>query len=305
MEYDINGKLMKTRSTFQEFLDVSAECAEISEQSGAGDNGSLEVCSEPDSFYGDALTYEEMLGFCYSGYNARAIQDMGDRVDEHLTTIQDDDELSVDGESLDVGTFLSGSDKCFWRESDERPKRAQIHIVFSSNATAGHGSDAFLVHGGTLVALANALDAQYDVKVSGYFTNTGVFTGKGCQVFEIKDYPEAMDCARLGAVTHPSWFRRIGFAMFESLGKFLGESECRTGYGRSITDRDRAQVVDDHEFAEWCRIDEDEIVVDFPAPSRHQFAHGPAKAAEWLEREIDKIKSKVEAGEQHIKMFDE
>lgn len=318
MEYEVidkSGKqkqLTMTRATFQEQVEVATACAMLSRErmeQGRGCYSSVNVLQRPDDFFGNALTFERneqgngMLDICYNGYNAKAIGAVGANIEEVLMTERPNDELAVDGESLDVGTYLSGSDRCFWRESDRKEKRAQIHIVFSSNATADHGADAFLTHGGALVALANILEQDYDVKVSGYFTNGGVFGGGGCQVFEIKDYSEAMDCARLGAVTHPSWFRRIGFAMFESLGEYVGDERIRSGYGYSLTDKEREQVIKDDHFAEWCRIDEDEIVLDFPAPSRKWFKKGPAKAAEWLSNEISKTKVKVTSGEKHIKMW--
>jgi hypothetical protein len=117
----------------------------------------------------------------------------------------------------------------------------------------------------------------------------------------IKDYDESVDIPRIGATTHPSFFRRIGFAWFEGFGASIGKPEW-SGYGCSETGASRPAVISDEEFAEWLRVEKDEIVIDLPAADLSCFK-SESSTATWLANAIDKIKEAIATKNNYIQLF--
>jgi len=287
-------RLVKIATTFHEYVQLANEYKDTNE------GQSCTVRSKSGEFHGDALTFEQMYDRCYDGYNAKAIGEQRKKIAELFQCERPMDELRVSGEALDVPTFLSGEPKCFW-ESTTEERKARVHIAYASNCTAGHGAQAFLNHGGVIAALCDIIADQADTKISCYVSNTGVYAGKGLSAITIKDYDESVDIPRIGATTHPSFFRRIGFAWFEGFGASIGKPEW-SGYGCSETGANRPAVISDEEFAEWLRVEKDEIVIDLPAADLSCFK-SESSTATWLANAIDKIKEAIATKNNYIQLF--
>lgn len=295
MRYEINGKLCKIATTFHEYVQLANEFK-------ADDYGSMYRTKGNCEFYGDANTFEQMYDRCYDGYNAKAIGEQRRKIAELFQSERPTDEMRVSGEALDVPTYLSGDPKCFWESTTEQ-RKARVHIAYSTNCVAGVNAESFLNHGGAMAVLCDLIADEADTKISLYVSNTHVYGGKGLNTVTIKEYDEAVDIPRIGATTHPSFFRRIGFAWFEGFGPSIGKPQSWVGTGCSQTGKDRARyVVSDEEFSEWLRIDNDEIVVDLPAADLPVF-RTEERTADWLASAVDTLLEGIKSGNKHITLF--
>jgi hypothetical protein len=296
MRYEITEeKLTKVYTTFDEFVEMSKVWA-IDEGLG-----SSSVRHERNrDFFGDAPDFPTMHRRCYDGYGSAKISksrvELSGMIDIDMPT----DELRYEGDELDVPTYLSGEMRCFWGEAYEAKPPKRIHMTYASNCVAGVDDKSFANHGGAVCVIADALmSLRAQVKVTCTFTNTNVFTDKGLQAILIKDYDESVDVSRIGVTTHPSWFRRIGFRWLESFMYSIGK-EGR-GYGCSMTGSRRNEVVSDEEFADWLRIDADEIVIDLPAANLGIFTSAD-RTAEWVKGAVERIMSEGEVSK-YIKIW--
>lgn len=293
MRYEIKDKLTKTQCTFSEFVEKSVSAPEKG-------YGSSEVSKGRDSFYGDARSFEEMVERCYDGYNAKAIGKVRADLNGLFNAKESEDVRSFLGDSLDMGAYSQGNPLCFEQSVDDYGK-PKVHLLFSTNAVGGVDADSFLNQGGAIAVLCDQLCEGADVKISLYITNSNVFTGKGCQIVTLKDYEESVDIPRIGAVGHPSFFRRIGFRWFENANTLI-DPKCRAGYGSSRTGKDRTDVISHEEFYEWVRIANDEFVVDCPAPDLQEF-RSKEDTHDWLKNNLKKIKTAINGGEKSIQLF--
>jgi len=294
MRYEINGTLCKIATNFHEYVQLS------NTYKNGDPYGSCHKIKKPDEFHGDALTYEDMYDRCYDGYNAKEIGEKRRKIAQLFQSERPTDEMRVSGEALDVPTYLSGDPKCFW-ESTTEARKARVHLSYASNCVAGVNANAFLNHGGAMAVLCDIMSDQADTKITCYVSNTHVYGGKGLNSITIKDYDEVVDLPRIGATTHPSFFRRIGFAWFEGFGHSIGK-EGWDNFGCSQTGKNRPAVISDEEFAEWLRIESDEVVVDLPAADLRAF-ESEEKTAAWLELTIENLLEQIKAGNKYIKLF--
>lgn len=294
MRYEIKDELTKVQTTFSEFVE-KANSAPIKGY------GSSEVEKRKSPFYGDARSFEEMYSRCYDGYNAKEVGKARADLNNLFNAEEPEEYKSFIGESIDMGSYSQGNPLCFYQEIEDYGK-PKVHILLSTNAVGGVDAESFLNHGGAIASMADQIASQADVKISLYITNNGVFTGKGCQIVTLKDYEENIDIPRIGAVGHPSFFRRIGFRWFEN-GATLIDSKCRNGYGASMTGSNRHRVISDEEMYEWVRISNDEMVIDCPAPDERQF-RDITDTFQWVKNSLQKIADAIAKGEQYVKLFD-
>jgi hypothetical protein len=304
MRHEFNRDLVKVYTTFSEFVEKANDWSKAKERGGFSSTSKSYSGSD---FYGDAEDFPTMYRRCYDGYGASTIMqgraDLSGLIDLEAAG----DTLRHSGDDLDVPTYLSGEMRCFWAEDQDAKPPKRIHLVYASNCVAGVGAKSFANHGGAVCVIADALmELNAQVKVTCTFTNTYVFGDrKALQAIEIKDYSESVDVTRIGVTTHPSWFRRIGFGWFES---FMQDVLPKSGYGHtteygcSRTGSERSKfVIGDEEFAEWLRIDADEIVVDLPAADLSLF-ESKEKTAEWVKSAVDRILTQSEESK-YIKIW--
>lgn len=285
--------ITKTASTFFEFV-------EMAKGSPIDGSGSSSASRSSDSFYGDATSFEDMYAKCYSGYHAKEVSARRVEMNSGLKTKEVEPIRTFIGESLDLGAYASGNPLCFEQEQTDSVK-PRFHMLFSTNAVCGVDADSFLNHGAAMCSLADQVSADADVKISLYITNINVLNGKGCQMVLLKDYEETIDVPRIGAVGHPSFFRRIGFRWFENADTLIDPS-CESGYGCSQTGRDRKEVISDADFYAWARVDADEFAIDCAAPDISAF-ESVESATEWVNESVLLIKKAIENGESSIQLF--
>lgn len=291
MIHELNKTLLKTYQTFSDFVEL---CTQLPK-----DGFLISDTRETDSFFGDAGSFDEMIERCYDGYNARGIAESRKEISNLVSVESSKDTLKHMGDALDVPTYLSGDMRCFWAEDGEHSAPKRIHITYSANCLGGVGSENFYNHGGAIAVICDALDSiGAQTKITCTFVNDRVLSGSAVQVIEVKDYNESIDIPRIGVTTHPSFFRRIGFRYFESLGEHLGKS-WGTGVGSSLTGQRRKEIISEDEFADWLRIDEDEIVVDLPAANLGVF-NDTESTAKWVSDAIDYINNKQS---KHIQLW--
>jgi len=293
MRYKV-GVLTKIHTSFEEFVTHATKI-------GSKTKASHRECDESDDFYGDAINFATMVCRCYDGYNARAIANQRELIAGMIDYDRPTDELKYTGDALDVPTYLSGDMKCWWSGDGSGQGRPKMHITFSCNTVFGYFNE-YINHGGYMAVLCDALSDWADIKITTTIINSRVFTGSGLQSIELKDYCEPIDVARIGAVTHPSFFRRIAFAWFEGFSK-ISKVRYKNAYGGSRTGRDRHTVVDDEEFCDWIRVAPDEIVIDLPAADDTDLFGTPERAADWLVDAMKKIRSEYDNGSRHIKLW--
>lgn len=291
MRYE-TGDLTKIHTTFEEFVQTAIKI-------GNKEMSSHEVGR--GEFFGDAESFDVMVKRCYDGYNAKAIANQRELIAGMIDYDRPCDELKYTGDALDVPTYLSGDMKCWWSSEGTGQGRPKIHITFSCNTVGSFGVE-YLNHGGCIAVLCDVLSDWADTKITATIINDMVFESKGLQSIELKDYAENVDVPRIGAVTHPSFFRRIGFAWFEGFSEISGKTYGHT-YGGSRTGKNRDGIVGDEEFCDWIRVSPDEVVIDLPAADSRARFGTPERAAEWLSDTMKTIRKEFDNGSRHIKLF--
>lgn len=292
VRYEQNHKLTKIGGTFHEFVRKSEEMHKLRPWERAYDA----------DFHGDARSFEDMVERCYDGYNAKAIGEQRRKISEMFQNDRPMDEMRVSGEALDVPTFLSGDPKCFWEGSSE-VRKARVHLCYGANALSNVDANQFINHGGAVATLCDLIADQAETRITAYLSAIDVFDGRACLSILVKDYGESVDIPRIGATTHPSFYRRLGFAWFKAYGKSIGKKWDFNGGSASRTGKDRHAAISNEEFSEWVRIDKDEIVVELPASNLSAFT-SEAKAAKWVERSIATITEGLRNGQKHFTLWD-
>lgn len=292
MRYEQNGKLTKIGGTFHEFVRKTEEMHKV--MPWRQDYSRF--------FHGDAKSFEDMVERCFDGYNAKAIGEKRRKISEMFQNERPMDEMRVSGEALDVPTYLSGDPKCFW-EGGSEVRKARVHLCYGANALSNVDARQFINHGGAVATLCDLISDQADTRITAYLSAIDVFDGKACLSILVKDYGESVDIPRIGATTHPSFYRRLGFAWFKAYGKSIGKNWDFDGSSKSRTGKDRYEAIGNEEFAEWVRIDKDEIVVELPASNLSAF-ESEDKTAAWVERSIAKITEGLRNGQKHFTLWD-
>ena len=121
-------------------------------------------------------------------------------------------------------------------------------------------------------------------------------------LFSLKDYSEPLDIPRLGAVTHPSFFRRIGFAWLEGLGGYLKEGSYMSSCGGSRTGKHRHSVCTDEQLLNFLELDKEEIVIELPAGDLGCFQKEEA-TAEFTAQTIEKIVNAIKSNTKYSQMW--
>lgn len=279
------GKTIFTQHSFSEYVEFSLNNRDADAASSKKGN---------KEFYGDAKSFEQMYERCYDGYNAKRIGDARASIGAMVTQDKPYVELRVIGDELDVPTFLSGDMKCFWADSDI-PTPPKVHIVYQSVASASVDANNFINHGAAVAVICDVLNELGDTRISS------LFMGKGSvepnmnliQVIDVKDYTETLDVPRIGAITHPSFLRRITFGHIEHHGAV-------SGYGRPITLKEKGEVVDEADLLDWLRIDADEFVLEIKSPSDSLFKEEESTMA-YVKSICQAVEQAISNGEKHLK----
>ncbi len=252
LKEDDERTLLRLRASFNEYVEHS--------KNGYKPKGSSNSKS-PASFYGDTKCFDDMYKRCFDGYNAHAVAARKADLSKEFYSERPQAEIGVVGDDLDIARFIEGRPDCWW--SDEPlPCKPLVHIIAATCANAGVGGANFVNHGGALALLCELTQEVADVRISTLNCARGLNPENHLvDSMELKGYDEPLDIPRVGAVTHPSFFRRISFGIFESF-------DATAGYGSSVSWK---SLMTEECFYEWMNIEKGTNVVMFDAPSHSAF----------------------------------
>jgi hypothetical protein len=169
----------------------------------------------------DTNNYDEAVALAETGWRQGLI-DLSDR----LNQIESRHEMApsnyywdTEGDCFDVGTYLTGEPE-YWLKQDYEPIRKVVRIWFNSFVSCAVDKQTIMNRGAAIVALCHQLQEQ------GFIVEPAMaFFGKKESATD-NEHVEMfcpfgstpIDLDQLGFVCgHPSWFRRILFAVGESL----------------------------------------------------------------------------------------
>lgn len=210
-----------------------------------------------------AESYENTLSLETNGYNAEAIGETLGEMNQYFAGEATKIEMDYAGDTFDVGSLVSGELK-HWFATNYEGVRPQIHLVVMGNGNAGVSSRNWLNQAAAVAKVAESMSENADIRISaGYFSRNSQEKKRGqemhtIKLVEVKGYGEHIDFRRLGAVSHPSFFRRIIFGLLENGNGDFGGKEWETayGYGRSVdtpqeldlTNEQLAEILGDDKF---------------------------------------------------------
>lgn len=265
--------LQRFRASFNEYVEHSKE--NRYPDGTSNDDGD-------ESFYGDTHCFDEMYQRCFDGYNAHKVADRKADLASEFYSEHLESEIGVVGDDLDIARFIEGRPDCWW--SDEpTPCKPLVHIIADTCANANVGGVNFVNHGGALALLCELVQEVADVRIST-FNGAERMTSKSdfADSMELKGYDEPLDIPRVGAVTHPSFFRRISFGIFEAF-------KAEAGYGRR---KSWSELMSEEDFYEWMGIEKGTNVVMFDSPSHHSFGD-VGSTRQYVERMFDDIQKMI------------
>jgi hypothetical protein len=244
----------RIRGTFSEYVDHSLKCYNPDMASNTkAENGSR--------FYGDAKNYSEMYDRCFSGYNAKKVGEAKGRIETLFHATRPTAELSVVGEDLDIARFVEGRPDCWWTD-EPTPCRPKVHIILPVSANSGVSQKNFIHQGGALALFSELISDIADIRISTCVAIREIRDDLNyLDSFEIKSYDEMLDIPRIGATTHPSFFRRITFGCIESCDPDMS-------YGRQTSWKN---LLLEREFYDWLGIEQGTEVVQFDPPNHYSF----------------------------------
>lgn len=252
-----------------------------------------QIESTDTNFYGDAPDWPTMVQRAYDGYNARAIAGARDLIIDAMREDKESPSLHYTGDEFSPVAYIQGSKRCFYRYEGE-PRRPLVHLIYRGNTNAGTSSDAYINHGGAIAALAAALDATADLKITATYTTSGVFNGGAIMCVRVKDSSESLDIPRLGVTTHPSFHRRVSFTWYGALFPSLGKQHI----SESGSARNRDTMLPDEEFFAWIGGSGEDLVVDLPAADMDCFGDAD-ETADWVKLQAAKIQDCINSGQAH------
>ena len=268
-----NRVLKRFRASFNEYVEHSKE------------NHKYDGSSNKDGssrFYGDTTCFDEMYQRCFDGYNAHKVADRKADLAKEFYSESIESELGVVGDDLDIARWVEGRPDCWW--SDEpTPCKPLVHIIADTCANCDVGGGNFVNHGGALALLCELVEEVADVRISTF--NGAERMNSECDFadsMELKGYDEPLDIPRIGAVTHPSFFRRISFGIFEAF-------DAEAGYGYR---KEWSKLMSEEDFYEWMGIEKGTNVVMFDSPSHHAFGD-VGSTRKYVERMFDDIQKMI------------
>ncbi len=268
-----NRMLQRFRASFNEYVEHAKENHKYDGDSNK--DGS-------ERFYGDTTCFDDMYQRCFDGYNAHKVADRKADLASEFYSERKESELGVVGDDLDIARWVEGRPDCWW--SDEpTPCKPLVHIIADTCANASVDGTNFVNHGGALALLCELVQDVADVRISTFNGARAINDDLDlADSMEIKAYDEPLDIPRVGAVTHPSFFRRISFGVFESF-------DADGGYGSR---RKWSDLMSEEDFYEWMNIEQGTNVVMFDSPSNHEFGDVNS-TRKYVERMFDDIQKMI------------
>jgi hypothetical protein len=236
MSYNIStmGKKNKTyllQSDFEGFFQATKDNAK---------NDASSHTSRDRSFHGEgefAESFDNALTLETKGYNAQAIaqsfDDLSDAFNAEDTNIQ----MDYNGDIFDTASVIMGELKHWFNEVNE-VRRPLVNLMIVPNGNCMVNAENWLRQGSAVAKVAEMIQDKCDVRITACWFNLASLQDNSntIQMLTLKDYHEDLDFRRLGAVTHPSFFRRLVFGILENGKGDMGgkKNHVSWGYGRSV-----------------------------------------------------------------------
>jgi len=268
-------------SDFGELLEMMEGEAPTEALRSNGEMGSADSNSEfSKRFHGDKKfgeDFDSAKRLMTRGYQPDAMKGAFSDFDTQFEATEEVIKMSEEGYDFDIPSLLSGDDEV-WFDTAKKGDAPSIHIVYEGCANANVDAMNFYIQSAVVNKLAEILSEEAHIKVSATYSNSrlgkwmsGADKGKEISMamyITMKDYDEAIDLRRLGGASHPSFFRRLMFNVWENRdGRMFGEkSGIHYGYGRASTTKEIG-VTDELEN----ELFESDIVLHLPAPSDSQY----------------------------------
>ena len=243
----------------------------------------MDAASDSDfnrRFHGDkkfGADFDSAKRLLTRGYQPKEMKGAFADFDTQFEATEDVIKMNEEGYDFDIPSLLSGDDDV-WFDRQKKGDAPSIHIVYEGCSNASTNAMNFYIQSAVVNKLAEILSEEAHIKVSATYSNSrlgkwldGKDKGKDITMamyVTMKDYDEAIDLRRLGGASHPSFFRRVMFNVWENReGRMFGnKTGLNYGYGCASSTKE-CGVTDELE----AELFESDIVLHLPAPGDRQY----------------------------------
>jgi len=243
----------------------------------------MDAASDSDfnrRFHGDkkfGADFDSAKRLLTRGYQPKEMKGAFADFDTQFEATEDVIKMNEEGYDFDIPSLLSGDDDV-WFDRQKKGDAPSIHIVYEGCSGAATDAMNFYIQSAVVNKLAEILSEEAHIKVSATYSNSrlgkwldGKDKGKEITMamyVTMKDYDEAIDLRRLGGASHPSFFRRVMFNVWENRdGRMFGnKTGLNYGYGCASSTKE-CGVTDEMEN----ELFESDIVLHLPAPGNGQY----------------------------------
>lgn len=239
-------------------------------------------------------SFKEAVDLVENGWNPSELKakakSIGLRAEKQRMSIRKDNR----GTTLLLDRYTEGSPDCFRRKVREFKEEKHVPIVFEINEHAGISKEQMFLKASVITQVVENLRKQgVSTSIFGYYAISGGDLSL-VEVVPIKKRSERLQIHKLGAMMHPSSFRRIYFARMENNRRFKMQPnnalrDCKeypfgNSYGRPTRElsTNALQMVKDYAKAE--RI----IAVPSVRDSRISL-NDESDAALWVNKIVDDV----------------
>ena len=227
---------MQAEVTYSSLAAMVADAENLPARPGAMGRTHASRTQAPGHRWDDGAGWEGTLKLARYGWHegVARIVDLSDRIAEQVSKQLPTYgmELMESGGDVDVAAYLNGQRECMWDWTESGSKMPVVRITVNAALSGGTSAQATIVAGALIAALADALEQvgrRVEVDVYDTARGSGAEYNVGAR---IKDASDPLDRASLVyAVAHPSFCRRLGFAIGERLPVKL-QNSIGGGYGR-------------------------------------------------------------------------
>lgn len=239
-------------------------------------------------------SFKDAVDLVENGWNPSELKakakSIGLRAEKQRMSIRKDNR----GSTLLIDRYTEGSPDCFRRKVREFKEEKHVPIVFEVNEHAGISKKQMFLKASVITQVVENLRKQgVSTSIFGYYA----ISGDGLNLVEvvpIKKRSERLQIHKLGAMMHPSSFRRIYFARMENKGKHKNQPnnalrDCKeypfgNSYGRPTKELSTNAVQMVKDYAKTERI----IAVPSVRDSRISLK-SESDAALWVNNIVDDV----------------
>ena len=268
-------------SDFSEILEMME--GETPTECYDSDGDMMDAASDSDfnrRFHGDrkfGADFDSAKRLMTRGYQPKEMKGAFADFDTQFEATEDVIKMNEEGYDFDIPSLLSGDDDV-WFDKQKKGDAPSIHIVYEGCSGSATNAMNFYIQSAVVNKLAEILSEEAHIKVSATYSNSrlgkwldGKDKGKEITMamyVTMKDYDEAVDLRRLGGASHPSFFRRVMFNVWENRdGRMFGnKTGLNYGYGCASSTKE-CGVTDEMEN----ELFESDIVLHLPAPGNGSY----------------------------------